>query len=287
MTSFIEERQAAYAGVTTRELAVSGSGPTIILVHGFADSADAWRQVLDLLADAGQAAIAVDLPGFGKADPLDVGELVPQLDAFLAAVIRHHGGREGVVVVGNSLGGAVAARAARNKELPVVGVMPLDIAGITWQPIAKGTSPLAAVTKLVSNARVPKRLHRAAIERILARLLYGERSAVDPRIVAAFAATFVDLHTTISFIGRGAQFKTELDRNDDHGGIDVPMIVVHGAKDRLVPVSASRILHEANPGSRLVVLERVGHCPQLDAPHVIVRRARELANFSTESKEIS
>jgi len=109
--SFIEERRAVYAGFGTRELAVAGNGPTILLVHGFGDAADGWRLVLDLLQDAGQAAVAVDLPGFGQADPLDEGELLPQLDAFVAAAIRAYGGTEGVVVVGNSLGGAAAARA--------------------------------------------------------------------------------------------------------------------------------------------------------------------------------
>jgi pimeloyl-ACP methyl ester carboxylesterase len=62
----IVERRSTYAGFQTRELVVTGRGPTVLLLHGFGDSADTWRPVLTLLAEAGQAAIAVDLPGFGK-----------------------------------------------------------------------------------------------------------------------------------------------------------------------------------------------------------------------------
>jgi pimeloyl-ACP methyl ester carboxylesterase len=82
-------------------------------------------------------------------------------------------------------------------------------------------------------------------------------------------------------------FKAELDRSRHHGGIGIPMTVVHGRRDRLVPVSASRVLYEANPGSRLVVLERAGHCPQLDAPRAVAHYARELARIATATKEIS
>jgi pimeloyl-ACP methyl ester carboxylesterase len=285
---FIEERRATYAGFATRELAVEGTGCTVVLVHGFGHSADAWLPVLKLLSDAGQAAVAVDLPGFGSADPLRAGELVPQLDAFLAEVVGRYGATEPAVVVGNSLGAAVAARAARNPGLPIGAVMPIDIAGVAWTSlVTRGLVPMEVSARSLSRVRVQPRVHRAVLTWALSRLLYGERSAVDPQVVGAFADTIADVGAASRLFRQGARFKAELDKTRNHGGIGVPMTVVHGRHDRLVPPEASRIVHRANPGSRLVVLAQSGHCPQLDAPRAVVHHARELARIATEPKETS
>jgi pimeloyl-ACP methyl ester carboxylesterase len=285
--SSIVERRSTHAGVQTRELLVTGRGPTVLLLHGFGDSADTWRPVLTLLGEAGQAAIAVDLPGFGQADPLAHGDLLPQLDRFVAAAIRAHAATTGVVVVGNSLGAAAAARAARNKDLPVAAVMTLGVAGISWKGATASIGVVAAVLRIVSVVPVPGPVHRAVLRWSLARLLYGDRSAIDPEVVARFADSYTNPSSTYRLFRQGTIFKAELDRTHHHGGINSPMVVVHGARDLLVPVSASRILHEANPGSRLIVLRSSGHCPQLDAATVVAQHAHRLAVSASAEKDIS
>ncbi|NNH71192.1 alpha/beta hydrolase [Nocardia uniformis] len=287
-TSFIVERRVTYAGFGTRELVVAGAGPTIVLVHGFANTSEIWRRVLDSMHQAGQSAVAVDLPGFGEADPLRPGELMPQLDSFLGAVIQHHGRSDAVVLVGNSLGAATALRACRNSELPITAVLALDTAGITWKPlVSAGLRPLIAAIGLAARIRMPRAVHRVLVERALSHLLYGRRSAIEPAVIRQLADGADDPIEARRLARQGAEFKRELDRTRNHGGVAVPMVVVHGARDRLVPVSTSRILRDANPGSRLVVLPHAGHCPQLDAATVIARLAREFATMSTDTKEIS
>ncbi|WP_405485213.1 alpha/beta fold hydrolase [Nocardia sp. NBC_00511] len=287
-TSFIVERRADYAGFRTRELAVAGHGPTVLFVHGFGHASECWVQVLEMMHEAGRAAVAVDLPGFGGADPLAPGELLSQLDMFLVEVIRRYGAAEGVVVVGNSLGAALAARAGRHRDLPVTAVMALDIAGITWKKtVSVGLGPLLASSGLLAPIGVSGRLYRACTQHAMSHLLYGRRSAVDPEVVAQLAEVFPDLREAHRLFRLGARFKAELDRTREHGGVRVPLVIVHGARDRLVPISASRTLHAANPGSRLVVLPHSGHCPQLDAATVIAQHARELAGMTNHSREIS
>lgn len=63
-----------------------------------------------------------------------------------------------------------------------------------------------------------------------------------------------------------------------HDGVEVwcPTVVVHGGRDRVVPVHSSRQLHQRIPGSRFVVLPRSGHCPQLDDPDEVVRLILEI-----------
>jgi len=126
------EHRMEFAGTATRVLELEGRGDPVVLLHGWSDSADTWRCLLALLARAERRAIAVDLPGFGAAAPPADGPLLPQLDAFGAAVVRYAladirrprgGARRGAararrgggraVVVGNSLGGCLALRLAQ------------------------------------------------------------------------------------------------------------------------------------------------------------------------------
>jgi pimeloyl-ACP methyl ester carboxylesterase len=102
------------AGYNTRVLELEGHGLPILMLHGYADSADTWRQSLALLAREGHRAVAVDLPGFGTADRLESEAILPQLDEFALAAVRYAAGRprRPVLVVGNSLGGCVALRLA-------------------------------------------------------------------------------------------------------------------------------------------------------------------------------
>ncbi len=81
-------------------LELEGEGPPLILLHGFADSADTWRLLLDRLRKQGRAAVALDMPGFGQAEHLDPARpVLEQLDGFADAAIetlgrtgRRHGG---------------------------------------------------------------------------------------------------------------------------------------------------------------------------------------------------
>jgi pimeloyl-ACP methyl ester carboxylesterase len=63
----IVEHKLELGGSQTRALELDGEGPPVLLLHGFGDSADTWRLVLDRLRKRGQAAVALDMPGFGAA----------------------------------------------------------------------------------------------------------------------------------------------------------------------------------------------------------------------------
>ena len=92
----IVERHLELGGLQTRALELDGDGPPLLLLHGFADSADCWRPLLDRLRKRERAAIALDMPGFGAAAHLRRGEpLLPQLDAFVAGAVAHAGDGRG------------------------------------------------------------------------------------------------------------------------------------------------------------------------------------------------
>src|SRR5262249_36603825 len=81
----------SFAGNRTRVLEAGShdqQATRLVLLHGYCDSADTWRPALAKLAAAGTSVLAVDLPGFGEADPLRPGAMLPQLDAFVDAVLK-------------------------------------------------------------------------------------------------------------------------------------------------------------------------------------------------------
>src|SRR5919107_3346252 len=104
MEAFFEHR-IEVAGHSTRAFESAGEGPGIVLLHGWGDAADVWLPVLAELSARERRAIAVDLPGFGRATALKPGAVLPQLDAFAAELVRGWSEGEPVVVAGSSLGG--------------------------------------------------------------------------------------------------------------------------------------------------------------------------------------
>jgi pimeloyl-ACP methyl ester carboxylesterase len=74
----------------------------------------------------------------------------------------------------------------------------------------------------------------------------------------------------------GREFAQETHECFELDRVRCPTLIVHGGRDRLVPVAAGREMHTRIPHSRLVILPLAGHCPQLDAPEAIARLALEL-----------
>src|SRR3954453_9609486 len=130
MTTVFEHR-VQLVGHVTRALEVPGTGPGIVLLHGWSNSADTWRPLLNELGARGRKAIAVDLPGFGEATALAPGAVLPQLDAFAADLVSRWAEQELVVVAGNSLGGCLALRLAEHPgEVKLAGVVPVAPDGL-------------------------------------------------------------------------------------------------------------------------------------------------------------
>src|SRR4051794_33383321 len=175
------EHGLALAGFSTRALELEGSGPTIVLLHGYADSADTWRSVLDRLARRGRRALAVDLPGFGAADPLRPGGAVlAQLDAFARAAVEHAAAEGGpVVLAGNSLGGCLALRAAEDDAAPIAGVVPIAPAGFDM-PRWFGLIERDPFVRLVlgSPLPLPETVLRAAVGEAYRQLAFARPRAV-------------------------------------------------------------------------------------------------------------
>ncbi|MDV6012067.1 alpha/beta hydrolase [Haloechinothrix sp. LS1_15] len=242
--------------------------PRFVLLHGYCDNADTWRLVLGKLAAAGHSAIAVDLPGFGAADALRPGQILPQHDAFLAAVIREQAVRGNVVLVGNSLGGTVSLRAAHHDSAQVSGVVSIASPGFadSWlvRGVARNPLPLRLYASL--PLPVPGPVVRKVASAVIPRLIYADASAADGADTERFLAQLADYPATRQRLEQARQLVSEIDNAYLPERITAPLLAVGCGKDRLVSPAGARRLHTLVPHSRLLIKPDWGHCPQLDAP---------------------
>jgi pimeloyl-ACP methyl ester carboxylesterase len=260
----ITETRARYDGVSTRVLSVAGNGTPIVLLHGFADSVDTWRCLMSELEAAGHAAIAVDLPGFGAADARRPGDLMPQLDWFVDAIVAELGP---VILIGNSLGACLSVRAASRGSANVRGVVAVDepiLASNAVVRIARGRRDPLGI--LDHRLPVPSCVYRKLIRRALTRALYGDPTSADPDTVSRFTSQMPDIASLRRVLADARIVALETAGGYDSENVHCPLLVVHGRRDRVIPVHASVRLHRSVPGSTLVVMEHSGHCPQLDDP---------------------
>jgi pimeloyl-ACP methyl ester carboxylesterase len=276
----IIEDLLCFGGVNTRRLSVAGDGPPIALLHGFADGAETWRALLTEFDAAGRAAFAVDMPGFGQTDPREPGPIMPQLDAFADAMIA---GTGPVILMGNSLGACVSVRAAARGSRDVRGVIAVDepiLASHLLMRLGRGRADPFRV--LEHRLPISNRLYRRSIRGALARLLYADPAGADPRVLDRFTVQAPDQAHLRRLLGDARAVALETTAGYDSERVVCPLLVIHGRKDRVIPVNASRRLHESVPASTLVVLPNSGHCPQLDDPSTLARHVLQFIEREIE-----
>lgn len=266
-----------------------------VLVHGLAASGARWRDLMPHLARV-RRTIAVDLPGFGRSDAPDGPYSMPWLAGAVRATMDA-AGVDRAVVVGNSMGGLVgmhlAAAEPRRVDALVLSAPALPIATRPRRDVAAGfIAPMIPylgprMYRQHVEARTPERLVREMLARNVA-----DPTKVTDETVAALVAEARDVPTgpersrALSRTNRslgwaitaGREKTWELARS-----LRLPVLVLWGDRDHLLPTTIGEEAVRAIPGSQLVVLDGVGHIPYLEAPE---RFARSVLTFIGESPRI-
>jgi pimeloyl-ACP methyl ester carboxylesterase len=251
-------------------LRVVESGPRdggrVLCVHGWACSAYGFRHVLPALAREGHRAFAVDLKGHGLSDkPVDPGaytrdamrdSLLETLDAL---------GIDRVTLVGHSMGGAIAIRAALAAPHRVERLALLAPAGLTtirYLRIALVGSPpfVAPVTPYL----VPRRLIR-----LILRLSYGRRGRFTERDVDEYWAPSQFPEFARALYTLLHQFDWTPITADEVGAIRVPTLVMFGTLDRLMDGATARRLVDGLPNVRAELIEGAGHLLGDEVPELV------------------
>jgi pimeloyl-ACP methyl ester carboxylesterase len=253
------------------------------MFHGYADSADTWRQTLAVLARQGRRAIAVDLPGFGTADPLQSGDILPQLDRFATEAGRYLAGRprQAVIAVGNSLGGCIAMRLAERHGDELWGVVGVAPAGLEMTRLLHLVQRDPLLRSLVAlPTPVPSPVMRGAVARLYRQLAFAHPSSVDPNVISSFTWHLRQRSRVASYLDTAHRLLPELRDPYTLERITVPVLLIWGDRDRIVFHRGAKRVLDVVPDGRLELMKGVGHCPQVEAP---ARFAELLLEFGGRS----
>jgi len=260
-----------------------GSGPVLLLIHGMAGSCENWRDVIEPLARR-HTVIAPDLPGHGMSagGPGDysLGSLASGLRDLLLAL-----GHERATLVGHSLGGGIAMQFSYQFPEMVERLVLVASGGLGPEvsPILRAAALPGAELFIAATASTGQKVG-GAIGRGLsaigmkpaadfAEVARGYASLSEPRRRKAFLATLR------SVVGTEGQRVAASDRL--YLAEEVPVLIVWGARDPIIPVRHGEDAHRTLPGSRLEIFDGAGHMPQLEQPgHFIA----VLENFLAENE---
>ncbi|HEY6549684.1 MAG TPA: alpha/beta fold hydrolase [Solirubrobacterales bacterium] len=242
-----------------------GTGDPIVFVHGISGS---WQNWLENLPHFGRnrRAIALDLPGFGASPmpswPIDM----PAYGRLLHDFCEKLGVGSGATLVGNSMGGLVAAEAVLSAPGRFDRLVLVSAAGFinTWLPHQRGTATShawntfgpyfgAAARFVVSHRRFRYGMFRFFVRypsRLRPELLWEQMAS------GLSCPGFADSLDAV----------IEYDARDRLEEIKIPTMIVWGTDDWVIPSMAAFSYQRRIPHSRLEIFEHTGHVPQLERP---------------------
>jgi 3-oxoadipate enol-lactonase len=233
------------------------SRPRVVLLHAFPLDCRMWADTKRALEAAGWQVSAPDLPG---------PEAEPTLAAWAERVL--HAGDERIVPVGVSMGGYLAFELWRRARDRIAALVLVDTrAGSETAESRRGRDEML---ELLDEVGVP-----AVWERLEGRLF----APGTPREVVERAREVALEQGTERLTAAVEAIRDREDSTGLLGEIDVPVLVVTGADDALVPPTESEAMAGALARSRLVSVPGAGHLPPLERPDDF---ARALLSFLDE-----
>ncbi|MDQ1663693.1 MAG: hypothetical protein QOJ68_3673 [Blastococcus sp.] len=274
----------------------NADGPTVVLVHGLGGSHLNWDLLAPLLTPHGRV-YAIDLPGFGRSEP---GERKASVQANVAVVKRFIDEVAGtpVVLVGNSMGGMISILVAGERPDAVSSLVLLDPAvpgpRRALDPLVALMFVIYAIPMVGERFLAKRRTSTSARERVIETLkLCGVDPDAVPPMVIDRSITLLDERADVegmdkAFLGAARSLlKLLIDPRRYRkamGSIRLPVLLVHGDRDRLVPVAAARDIARRHPSWRYLELAGVGHVPQLQVPAEV---ASALVDWLAETQSSS
>jgi pimeloyl-ACP methyl ester carboxylesterase len=256
--------------------------PPILMVHGLGGSALNWMAVGPELAKRYHA-IAVDLAGFGQT-PLYHRSATVMANAQLLHDFIEKVVGEPVSLMGNSMGGHIAIIEAADHPRWVTELTLVDAAvGIPVRrqhPVMLGLVAAISIPGL-AEAFFERRLQVLGPERLVQQtlaLVCADPSRVDPKVVEAHvqltrernrlagqnSRAFLQASRSIGLRMADPRFWIRVRR------VTAPTLVIHGSRDRVIPLAAARELIRRRPDWKLRVLDGVGHVPMMETPDLFL-----------------
>lgn len=270
--------RATYREVDGARLRIIDSGPVgatpVVFIHGLGASMYSWHRVLPAVAAAGGGyrVIAFDTPGFGFSDPgPGDDEFTNARYARLVVALLDSLGLASAVLVGHSMGGAIAAEVALEHPERVRALVLMNSAGANVRMpfmLRAARWPFVGVVVTAFRGRGPT-------ARIL-RSAFADPTRVTEADIDQYYAPVPQARFGRALRGvlRGFRFDTLIGRLNTTT-LTTPTLVLWGAQDVLIPVREGSRLASAMPRATFVVVPDAGHAVAEEAPAEVNRLVLE------------
>ena len=228
------------ANVHVRYLATESKGDPVLLIHGLGGSIESWLNNIEAISSHKLQVIALDLPGFGLSDKPKITYDIEYYSKFISKFIRRlRIDSRSLCIIGNSLGGHIAAEFAINYPLRVSKLVLVSPAGVKAKTVQQVRRNLSGIDKNVKS-----------IDYNYAKMFFQRLKL--PRAKEAFMSAF-----------SGSAHAPRL--NDRLHKIKAKTLLIWGKEDQMIPVN---FLHPfiKMKNCRVILLENCGHSVHMNSP---------------------
>ena len=270
-----DSRFAEIGGLKVHYKTAGGGEPAFILLHGFGASVYSWHAVMETLGRGGSV-LAYDRPAFGLTErPMawtGRNPYGPEANVDLLLQLMDHFGYRQAVLIGNSAGGTIAMEFALAHPNRVLALLLVDPAVYTGGPPA-WISPLLALPQVRHlGPLIARQIKTRGLE--LLRMAWHDPARITPETEAAYSEPLqVDNWDLALWYLTAAGSGTGIARRLDE--LTLPILVITGDDDRIVPTEQSVRLAGELPSATLTVILDAGHVPHEERPEAFLETVGE------------
>jgi len=237
-----------------------GTGNPLVLLHGFPLDHHLWDEVVPLLEDTFDI-ILPDLRGFGESTTVDSAYGMDDYASDIAGLLDQLSIQK-TAVAGHSMGGYVALAFAR--------LYPERISGlglVSSQLLAD--SPERKDGRYKSAADVSENGIGSVVATMTPKFTSDEK-------LQAFARASMESQPPSAYIGALRAMAERIDSTPLLSSLKIPVVVIHGDADALIPIDRAREVKDSLPGAHLIEIHDAGHMPMMEAVNETAEALRKL-----------
>lgn len=232
----------------------AGSGPAILILHGWGKGSDSWAEVQELLSIQGYLVITPDLPGFGKTSPPNTVWGVDEYTNFVLQFVQKLG-LEKISLFGHSFGGQIAVKFAVSHPEKLEKLILAAPAAIrreqgSRENLIQQIARVGSILLFLVPTEGLRQLLRKLFARIIGRSDYLEAYGIMRKIMQRVI-------------------------REDFSGVFVKIskstLLVWGENDRPVPIEDAYVMQKNIPSSFLKIIPGVGHRIHREVPEQLVQ----------------
>ena len=240
-------------------------GFPVVLVHGSDASLHTWEPGMQRLTAKGYRVVTLDLPAHGLSGPTPQGLYTGAAYAGIVEQLVDRLGLKRFALGGNSMGGGVAWRYAVAHPERLSALILVDASG---KPMPKGSSPPLGFRL----ARIP--VARDILATVTPRVIFEKSFAQSISNQAIATPAMIDRYWELHLypgnrratVQRFGQYSGNDGAAGKLGSLTVPTLILWGREDKLIPVSVAQWFNSQIKGSRVTILDGIGHIPMEEAP---------------------